>query len=229
MPNWRTKDGRFNRRGWFLAIQGQLVQKRGPGQGPQPRIRKPKPPRFYTKDGRLSKRGYYIKRRGKLVRFRGLRKPKPESVVGKPDLSPDIRAGPPSRVARDEVGIPAPTLDLGLTERKGATYKTYFRAKGTFGDITEESPQLLFDDVEEIGAPAAFYSNHGAILGQVRWDGIVPLETLIRRLNGALQYLGEETRGFDFREAYPSWSYGYRVIEFLGPSKRVVTLVEDAR
>jgi hypothetical protein len=91
-----------------------------------------------------------------------------------------------------------------------------------------ESPDLLGEDLEEYGAPAAFYSNQSGILGQVRWGGIIPLEVLIDKLNLKLQFVGEESRDFDFRSAYSQWTYRYQVVESIGPPElKNDTIVES--
>lgn len=88
-------------------------------------------------------------------------------------------------------------------------------------EVDFTSPDLLDAlrrdlDVDEYSVPLAFASNHGMILGQVRWEGIVRLDSLIRDLNLQLQAEGTEVSGFDFRDVYPVWSYTYKVIETIG-------------
>lgn len=95
-----------------------------------------------------------------------------------------------------------------------------------------KSPDLLQDyesEDEGYAVPGAFFSNQGSLLGRVKWNGIIPLETLIGRLNFQLQFLGEEANDFDFRQAYSSWSYKYQVIESIGPTDRVVEFQQDRR
>lgn len=85
-----------------------------------------------------------------------------------------------------------------------------------------ESPDLLSEDLEQFAAPAAFYSNQSGLLGRVRFKGVVGLEILIDKLNLVLQFTGEETRDFDFRNVYENWEYRYQVIETIGPTDRVI-------
>lgn len=104
-------------------------------------------------------------------------------------------------------------------------YATYFKAFGTMGDSNDMrmggSPSILREDIEEQAAPAAFYSNQSGILGKVKWEGRVSLDTIIAELNEHLQYLGEENKGFDFREVYRHWEYRYQVVRFVGKEQTI--------
>lgn len=75
-----------------------------------------------------------------------------------------------------------------------------------------------------ISGPFAFYSNQGIGLGRVKFDGQVPVETLIARLNKNLYIFDRKGRGpIDFRAAYPRWEYTYFVIEqVLGGGDRII-------
>lgn len=108
-----------------------------------------------------------------------------------------------------------PARDFGeFQKRKGFRYASWFKAFGTFGDLRDlgDSPPLLgeMEELEDFDVPAAFYSS--AILGKVRWIGIVAREDLLKLLN---QTLFPED-GFDFRDVYPSWQYRYFVAEMVG-------------
>lgn len=145
--------------------------------------------------------------------------------AGPPRATP--RPGPPRTVP----ATPVPTPVAPPTTRRGARYSTWFRAMGTMGSAADlKDPylqNLLEDNLEEFGAPAQFYSNQGGLLGQVKFAGRVPLEVLIDRLNLALQFVGEESRDFDFRIAYRRWSYRYQIIETLGPTDHVIEEASD--
>lgn len=209
--------------------------------------------------GRFAKRGTYHILRGRLVKIRQPRQPpggKGVGGVGAPaagrgpapprtrgERTPATAAAPapttpfPDYVAayfalQDQKYGPKIVVDNRPTDRAGAEYTTVFRAMGTFGDLEElrgRSPSILQDDIEEIGAPAAWYSTQGGLLGQANFPGIVPLDILLDRLNDSLQFLGEESPNFDFRTAYPRWEYRYHVVETLGPTDRVITDIRDRR
>lgn len=185
-----------------------------------------------TKSGKFSKRGKYVAIEGRLVRF---------DIGPIPSQEYRIRPGRPTERARARDGsgagggpllVPGPIISENPTERRGARYSTWFKALGTAGRREDmrgaESPDLLSEDLEEFAAPAAFYSNMSGLLGQVRFRGVVPLENLIDKLNVQLQFAGEESRDFDFRNAYASWEYRYQVIESLGPADRVITEIRDS-
>lgn len=123
--------------------------------------------------------------------------------------------------------IDAPLVEIGsegdIQRLRGATYDTYFKAMGIMGTKElfanmrdGESPSLLEEDDDRLPIPAAFYSQQSGVLGKVKWQGIVPLDDLVEELNGALQFVGEEISGFDFREAYDYWELTYRVFERIG-------------
>lgn len=101
---------------------------------------------------------------------------------------------------------------------------TWFKAWGSDGvDISgAESPDILNEDMDDFAAPRAFYSNQGALLGRVKFDGVVELEDLIEQLNDRLQFFGEEREDFDFRAVYARWDYKYQVIATRGPTDEIV-------
>lgn len=245
-PVWRDSRGRFNPRGHFQAVGKALVRLRGPTRKKRgkklPRAKQP--PKWRTKTGKLSARGTYLKVGKSLIKYRGF---KTRKILS----SGPRRAAPPRRrrAARVEPAPPveeAPEIEpvslVGPVSkptvkppsgRAGATYYTYFRAFGTFGSRAEmtgrDSPDVLDYDVDEIDAPAAFYSNQSGIMGQVRWEGIVGLSELIARLNARLQYAESRSDGFDFRDEYPVWSYRWHVVEKIGPTTRVIDEHSDSR
>lgn len=129
-----------------------------------------------------------------------------------------------------------PTIDV----RRGATYSTWFRATGSGLDFLVSPEELEPQDnyarfvqalreklPGEFNVPLAFASNHEAILGQVVWDGIVPLVALLEELNINLQAFGSEVPGFDFRDVYPIWSYKYKIVETIAGEDFVVFETED--
>lgn len=162
--------------------------------------------------GQFSRSGQYTIKAGKLVKI---------------PPSPRRRA---RRRARPAARAPEARETHAYTTRKGATYTTLFKAMGTdaskaeFGQMQGgDSPSLLNEPLdEESGAPAAFYSNQSLYLGRVKFKGIVSLDTLLDKLNEALQAVGQEVDGFDFMKTYRHWSYKYQVIEHLGPTDRVI-------
>lgn len=81
-----------------------------------------------------------------------------------------------------------------------------------------ESPPLLdmIEELDDFAAPAAFYSNNPEYLGRVVWEDFKPLEELIDELNVALQFVGEEVEGFDFRRFYDEWQFVYQIVEKIG-------------
>lgn len=175
-----------------------------------------------TKSGRFSKRGKFVAYQGRLILY------KTYSVVGPPaptKRAPATAATAPA-TAEPRLQVPEPIRTAPESGRKGGRFTTWFRALGTMGTLQEmrgaESPDLLGEDLEEFGAPAAFYSNQGGLLGQVRFRGVIPLEVLIDRLNIKLQFVGEESGDFDFRTAYSKWEYRYQIVETLGPTDTVI-------
>lgn len=242
MPDnpWRDRFGRFNPRGHYKAVNGRLVKRRGirsPSAINPTTISDEAHPDKPWRDrfGRFNPRGTYKAISGSLVKLKGFRKP--HAVTDQEALDPTpsgLPPGPHERAPGARAG-PSPerpdaTVDERRTSRKGATYATYFRALGTFANNADVyNRDLIYSDVDEIGAPAAWYSNQGLILGQVKWRGIVALEELLDRLNLALQFAGEEIAGFDFRNVYPVWSFKYQVVEFLGPTERVIKEFQDSR
>lgn len=125
-------------------------------------------------------------------------------------------AGPNVPFAKRVVASPA-----DFTRTGGARYTTWFRAQGTMGEAPRDEAYarmaaMLDEDIEETPAPAAFYSNQGTILKRVRWPGIKPLDDIIDDLNDKLQFKGEETPDFDFRDIYSRWEYRYQVVETFG-------------
>lgn len=82
---------------------------------------------------------------------------------------------------------------------------------------------------EEFAAPTMFFSQEGLLLGQVKFKGIVTLDTMIDDLNDKLQFSGEGSADFDFRTAYPRWSYEYQVVETIGVTSRVIDSARDSR
>jgi hypothetical protein len=114
-----------------------------------------------------------------------------------------------------------------IRKHRGRIYSTWFRAYGTtgrHGDFDETDTgtaayqrleALIYSFTEDesgLEFPAAFRSQQGSILGQVKWRGLRRLETIIAELNAVLGIDPE-----DFREVYPVWSYRYFVLEQLVP------------
>lgn len=207
-----------------------------------------KPPRRDRK-GRFNKRGHFISQNGRLVRVVFVRRrasgpagttaaPGPAPATAAAGSAPDsaglVEAPSAAPPTREPPRVPAPRTRLEQTDRAGATYTTFFKAMGTSGDLRViegapkgKSPDVFRETLEDLGAPGAFYSNQSGLLGRVKWEGIVPLETLFDELNLKLQFIGEETAGFDFRLAYREWSYKYQVIETLGPTDRIILEIAD--
>lgn len=120
----------------------------------------------------------------------------------KKELVPKVRAPPV---------FPIPKK--GIEKFRGASYSTWFKALGSFGpgrnwDSYAAMQNLLDEDLMDIEAPAAFYSQQ--ITGRVKWPGIVDREVLIQDLNDKAPWDG------DFRDIYPRWEYEYRVVESIG-------------
>lgn len=173
-------------------------------------------PRPRDRFGRFNKRGSFAVIQGKLVRLKPKPEPRTSTSAGAPAPSP---AGPGGVVVQRPRSL-----------RKAARYETWFKAMGTTGELEDlrgRSPDIVNEVVEEYGAPAAWYSTQ--ILGQVRFKGELALEFLIDELNSKLQFVGEGPADFDFRRDYPQWSYRYQVIEYIGPTERVVAEASDSR
>lgn len=99
---------------------------------------------------------------------------------------------------------------------------------------TYKSDDLIFDtDVENeeegYAVPGIFYSNQGHILGQVKFDGIIPVEDLIAMCNDKIQFLGEEAPEFDFRRAYSHWEWKWEIREQIGPTTTKIDYKSDRR
>lgn len=146
------------------------------------------------------------------------------------------RAGPAPAPATEPTRTPAPATTprvVAPARRTGAKYTTWFKAAGSterdmgFGDSYKQG--LMEEENEEFAAPKMFFSNQGALLGKVKFKGIVPLNDLIDSLNEKLQFLGEEVKDFDFRTYYTRWSYNYQVVESLGPTDRIIDESRDSR
>lgn len=197
---------------------------------------------------RVDRSGHYIDRRAAgnylLSRQERQRKALSEPQPAAPATpAPDVAAAAVEDASEDAAAVgPGPSDDAEAgpllvtqrepTQRKGAVYSTWFRAMGSSGTLKgmqgAKSPDLIREDLEDDAAPSAFYSNQSGILGRVKWDGIIPLESLIDNLNFKLQFAGEESKSFDFRKAYRSWSYRYQVIERLGQLDRIILEYRDS-
>lgn len=62
-----------------------------------------------------------------------------------------------------------------------------------------------------VEGPGAFHSNEGLFLGQVNFEGYVPLETLQKLLNQSLQLRDRKGDLKDYRDVYKNWSWKYQV------------------
>lgn len=221
---WRDRKGRFNRRGTFVAVNRRLIKRRGfrvPKDVERVRVNRERHKRkpWRDKAGEINSRGTYKLIEGSLVKLKGFHNARRLADEEGEALDTEVTVPEtPDGFRREASGRP------------GGEIFTLFRAGGTFGtDVDEYDENLFWGEVEEFGVPAQFYSHHGLFLGQIRWEGRVPLDTLISRLNGTLQFRGAETVGFDFRNTYPRWSYKYQVVEKIGPERRILTLIEDSR
>lgn len=177
-------------------------------------------------------RGIRLERAAKVRQLRNIPDTPKRARAPAPTRGP---AGP-RRAQRDtpiDLPIPAGMRVEKPSGRSGARFFTHFKAFGTVGALADmrqvESPDLLNEDLEDFNAPAAFYSNQSGILGQARWNGIVPLDVLIERLNDQLQFSGEGSKRFDFREVYPHWEYRYQVTEVLGDERHVIAFEKKRR
>lgn len=185
--------------------------------------------------GNFSKSGRYYAIRGELHKLPQYRLKAPAPNSRRRVQPPRAPAPEPRRATTTALVEKA----AGSEFRRGAKYSTWFKAAGsvekdrrmTFADSYAQG--LMDEDVESeeegYAIPALFFSNQGGLLGQVKFDGIIPLETLIGRLNLKLQFLGEESPDFDFRIAYPRWEYKYQIIETLGPTSRIIKSQSDRR
>lgn len=177
-----------------------------------------------NKKGRFAKYGTYQSINGKLSKIKPQPRPPRPAPVARPAGRAREIERPPSRPRGERV--PTVTRPARPSGRLGAKFSTWFRAIGSAGNLRDmrgaESPDLLSEDLEQFAAPAAFYSNQSGLLGRVRFKGVVGLEILIDKLNLVLQFTGEETRDFDFRNVYENWEYRYQVIETIGPTDRVI-------
>lgn len=164
------------------------------------------------------------------IRPKTARVPEPE----RPGPAPTGAAGraeAPGAEARDAApdGTRAAGRDL---ERSGVRYFTWFRAAGSMGEGSFKDLYREFgaDSIaEEISAPTIWFSNQSALLGQVRFDGVVPLDVLFARLNSGLQFVGEETPHFDFRREYSTWSWKYQVEERVGVRTSIIVSQSEER
>lgn len=206
---WRDKRGRFNPKGHFKVVNGKLKNLRS---GSQRRSR----------SGAFDPEGDFVARGKRLERLH------PAERTGRATGRPPARGRPPAPV-------PAPRPEpLGPRFRPPGRIVTYFSAMGSMGPLSElggpnGSPPILFVDDPDFPAPLAFYSRQGSVMGQVRWEGRISLESLIARLNTQLQFFGEEVRGFDFRSAYNSWSYRYQVVRIRGLQREILEDIERGR
>ena len=132
-------------------------------------------------------------------------------------------------------GVPAKRIRTiprgGFRRKRGASYSTWFKAMGTVGLLADmrdaDSPDLLGDELPDFPAPRAFYSQQSDLLGKVKWQGVKPLGELIGELNNALQFVGEEVDGFDFRTVYDQWEFRYQIAENVGGPEGVTTIIID--
>lgn len=160
-----------------------------------------------------------LRARAKTAARRAAKIPPPGADTVTPRRDPATPATPRRGPAR-----PAPESFRRL---RGAEYRTLFKAVGTMGseaDLTGTDSPDLFEADDDAPAYDSFYSN--VTLGRVYWDGIEPLERLIKKLNRALQFVENETKGFDFRKYYRFWSYRYAVFERIGGVTRTMANVE---
>lgn len=114
------------------------------------------------------------------------------------------------------------------------TYNTFFQAAGTSspGEGTTFDDWFQYDDDLMRHAPKGFDNGPGIFrstsslggLGQAKWRGIVPLESLIGKLNDSLDIRDFRGRLMDFRAVYEKWSMRYFIREELttGGGRRIV-------
>lgn len=156
--------------------------------------------------GRATLRGQSA--RGKVpeeaARLKKVEKQIKELEKERAELRPKVAAMQPPELQLPEAGI---------KRNRGSQYSTWFKAQGSFGNRADwdSYSQMagLLDDMEmDFDAPAAFYSN--AVMGRVKFPGIVDREVLISQLNDIAGWNG------DFRDIYPRWEYTYRIVESIG-------------
>lgn len=187
--------------------------------------------------GRFNPRGhYYATKAGVLRRLPAYRKRAPKVEARRPQPAlPRGAAVEPAAPAPAPVAPPRTTA----SGRTGAKISTWFKAAGTMetdGRITYSDSYkrgLMDEDYEDprvgYAVPGMFFSNQGALLGQVKFSGEVPLEDLLALLNERLQFLGEEAPEFDFRKVYAHWEYSYAVKETIGLTTVTLRSKRDRR
>lgn len=150
--------------------------------------------------------------------------------VRRRDLPKLKRALRRAKVRIVEVRRPTPPVQIKRgrpTKPKVAKLFTFFKAQGsTFGRL--KSPTVNRNIPREnpppgcVTGPAAFYSNEAFALGQVKFNGRVPLRVLTRMLNNSLDITDRRGNLKDFRDAYPKWKLKYQVVEVLNGKSRIV-------
>ncbi len=153
-----------------------------------------------------------------------------EVIVTRRDLPRLTRAAKRARVQIVEVRRPTPPVPIRRgrpPKAKVAKVFTFFKAQGsTFGRL--KSPSVNRGVAREnpppgmVTGPAAFYSNEGFALGQVKFTGRVPLKILNRMLTNALDVTDRKGVLRDYRDVYPKWKLKYQVVEVLDGKTRVV-------
>lgn len=137
--------------------------------------------------------------------------------------------GPQGRLKPGE-----PDVSDAVKPARGAQYTTTFNGYAGVESIpaTLTSPEIMRrmqrDHPDKDHLDREFFTIP-ALLGRMKWDGIVPLAALIREVNERIQIRGRERSDTDFRNDYRHFSYHYQIIEHVGSNDRVVFEARDSR